>query len=117
MVSDLAIALGTRLGRSGRAVRILRPAYSAWLNAAYCRRGMPWRLNGEPLRIHPAVRHLIPQDNERPLFEYLRAGIRPGDLIPEVNHHGDRSAWVSLSVFAGVALFFGAHQILHAILE
>jgi FkbM family methyltransferase len=84
MLSDLAIALGNRLGRGGRAVRILRPAYSAWLNAAYGGRGMPWRLNGEPLRIHPAVRHLIPQDNERPLFEHLRAGIRPGDLIFDI---------------------------------
>lgn len=84
MLSDLAIALGNRLGRSGRAVRILRPAYAAWLNAAYGRSGMPWRLNGEPLRIHPAVRHLIPQENERPLFEYLRAGIRPGDLIFDI---------------------------------
>jgi FkbM family methyltransferase len=84
MLSDLAIALGNRLGRSGRAVRVLRPAYSAWLNAAYGRRGMPWRLNGEPLRVHPAVRHLIPQANERPLFEYLRAGIGPGDLIFDI---------------------------------
>src|SRR5262245_29007169 len=84
MLSDLAIALGTRLGRSGRAVRMLRPAYSAWLHAAYGRRGMPWRLNGEPLRIDPAVRHLIPQDNERPLFEYLRAAVRPGDLVFDV---------------------------------
>jgi FkbM family methyltransferase len=84
MLSDLAVALGNRLGRSGRAVRILRPAYSAWLNAAYGRRGMPWRMNGEPLRIHPGVRHLIPQDNERPLFEYLRAAIRPGDLVFDV---------------------------------
>ena len=83
-MSDLAIALGDRLGRHGRAVRIFRPAYSAWLNVAYGSSGLPWRLNGEPLRIHPAVRHLIPQDNERPLFEYLRAGIRPGDLVFDI---------------------------------
>ena len=71
MLGDLAIALGNRLGRNGRAVRILRPAYSAWLNAAYGRRGISWWVNGERLRIHPAVRHLIPQDNERSLFDYL----------------------------------------------
>ena len=65
-------------------MRILRPAYSAWLNAAYGRRGIAWRVNGEPLRIHPAVRHLIPQDNERPLFEYLRAAIGPGDLVFDI---------------------------------
>lgn len=63
---------------------MLRPAYSAWLNAAYGRRGISWWVNGERLRIHPAVRHLIPQDNERSLFEYLRAAIRPGDLVFDV---------------------------------
>jgi len=80
MLSDFAIELGNRFGRSGQTVRMVRPLYSAWLNAAYGRRGMPWRLNGEGLRIHPTVRHLIPQENERPLFEYLRSAIRPGDL-------------------------------------
>jgi zinc transporter ZupT len=43
--------------------------------------------------------------------------VAASDLIPEVNHHGDRSPWVSLSVFAGVALFFGASQVLHSVLE
>jgi FkbM family methyltransferase len=54
------------------------------LNAAYGRRGMPWRLNGEPLRIHPTVRHLIPQENERQLFDYLRSALRPGDLVFDI---------------------------------
>ena len=53
MLSDLAIAVGDRLGRNGQAVNVLRPAYGAWLSAVYGRRGMPWRLNGEPLRIDP----------------------------------------------------------------
>ena len=35
------------------------------------------------------------------------------DLIPEVNHHGGNRPLVSLSIFAGVALFFGAHTLLH----
>ena len=84
MLSDLAIGLGDRFGRTGHTVRILRPAYAAWLNAAYGRRGMPWRLNGEPLRIHPTVRHLIPQENERSLFDYLRSAMRPGDLVFDI---------------------------------
>ncbi len=42
--------------------------------------------------------------------------VAASDLIPEVNHHGGRSPWVSLSVFAGVALFFGTHFLLHAVL-
>jgi len=43
--------------------------------------------------------------------------VAASDLIPEVNHHGGRSPWVSLSVFAGVALFFATHQLLHAVVE
>ncbi len=42
--------------------------------------------------------------------------VAASDLIPEVNHHGGKSPLVSLSVFAGVALFFlistGVHEIL-----
>jgi len=43
--------------------------------------------------------------------------VAASDLIPEVNHHGGRSAWVSLSVFAGVALFFLVHSAVHSILD
>lgn len=41
--------------------------------------------------------------------------VAASDLIPEVNHHHGVSIWGSLAVFAGVALFFGAHFVLHAI--
>ena len=41
--------------------------------------------------------------------------VAASDLIPEVNHHGGPNPWVSLSVFGGVALFFAAHQLLHAV--
>ena len=40
--------------------------------------------------------------------------VAASDLIPEVNHHGGNSPWVSLSVFAGVALFFLTHLLLHS---
>lgn len=39
--------------------------------------------------------------------------VAASDLIPEVNHHGGKSPMVSLSVFAGVALFFGTQFLLH----
>jgi zinc transporter ZupT len=42
--------------------------------------------------------------------------VAASDLIPEVNHHGGHRPGVSMSVFAGVALFFGAHFLLHAVL-
>jgi len=39
--------------------------------------------------------------------------VAASDLIPEVNHHGGKSPVISLSVFAGVALFFGTQFLLH----
>jgi len=48
-----------------------------------------------------------------PLAGGVTLYVAASDLIPEVNHHGGRSPWVSLSVFAGVALFFATHQLLH----
>jgi zinc transporter ZupT len=38
--------------------------------------------------------------------------VAASDLIPEVNHHGGKSPLVSLSVFAGVAIFFATHYLL-----
>jgi zinc transporter ZupT len=43
--------------------------------------------------------------------------VAASDLIPEVNHHGGKRPLVSLSVFAGVALFFLVHYILHSVLD
>jgi zinc transporter ZupT len=39
--------------------------------------------------------------------------VAASDLIPEINHHGGKSPFVSLSVFAGVALFFLIHYGVH----
>jgi zinc transporter ZupT len=39
--------------------------------------------------------------------------VAASDLIPEVNHHGGQKPLVSFSVFAGVALFFVIHLLLH----
>jgi len=43
--------------------------------------------------------------------------VAASDLIPEVNHHGGKRPLVSMSVFAGAALFFVLHYALHGILE
>ncbi|HEV7644225.1 MAG TPA: ZIP family metal transporter [Pyrinomonadaceae bacterium] len=42
--------------------------------------------------------------------------VAASDLIPEVNHHGGKNPLVSLFVFAGVALFFLIHYLLHILL-
>lgn len=50
-----------------------------------------------------------------PLASGVTLYVAASDLIPEVNHHGGRRPLVSLSVFAGVALFFGIHLVVHQI--
>ena len=52
-----------------------------------------------------------------PLASGVTLYVAASDLIPEVNHHGGKRPLVSLSVFAGVALFFVLHFILHSFLE
>lgn len=52
-----------------------------------------------------------------PLASGVTLYVAASDLIPEVNHHGGKRPLVSLSVFAGVALFFILHYTLHSILE
>lgn len=43
--------------------------------------------------------------------------VAASDLIPEVNHHGGKRPFVSLSVFGGVALFFIIHTLVHELFE
>lgn len=52
-----------------------------------------------------------------PLASGVTLYVAASDLIPEVNHHGGKKPLVSMSVFAGVALFFVLHFILHSFLE
>jgi len=52
-----------------------------------------------------------------PLASGVTLYVAASDLIPEVNHHGGHRPLVSISVFAGVALFFGIHFAVHQLLE
>lgn len=52
-----------------------------------------------------------------PLASGVTLYVAASDLIPEVNHHGGKKPLVSMSVFAGVALFFIFHLVLDAILN
>ncbi len=52
-----------------------------------------------------------------PLAGGVTLYVAASDLIPEVNHHGGNRPLVSFSVFAGVALFFGAHFLLHGLID
>jgi zinc transporter ZupT len=48
-----------------------------------------------------------------PLASGVTLYVAASDLIPEVNHHGGKRPLVSISVFAGVALFFVIHLAMH----
>ena len=48
-----------------------------------------------------------------PLASGVTLYVAASDLIPEVNHHGGKRPLVSISVFAGVALFFVIHLLMH----
>ncbi len=52
-----------------------------------------------------------------PLASGVTLYVAASDLIPEVNHHGGKRLLVSISVFAGVALFFLIHFALHEFLN
>jgi FkbM family methyltransferase len=71
-----------RLG-AGRAAATARSLYLRWLELRHGRRGVPWSLHDEPLRIDPRVRHLLPSSAEPALFAYLRRAIGPGDVVVE----------------------------------
>ena len=51
-----------------------------------------------------------------PLASGVTLYVAASDLIPEVNHHGGKRPLVSISVFAGVALFFAIHLLIHQVL-
>ena len=51
-----------------------------------------------------------------PLASGVTLYVAASDLIPEVNHHGGKRPLVSLSVFAGVALFFLIHFAVHSVI-
>lgn len=51
-----------------------------------------------------------------PIASGVTLYVAASDLIPEVNHHGGKRPLVSLSVFAGVALFFAIHLSVHRLI-
>jgi len=51
-----------------------------------------------------------------PIASGVTLYVAASDLIPEVNHHGGQRPLVSISVFAGVALFFAIHLLVHQLI-
>jgi len=52
-----------------------------------------------------------------PIASGVTLYVAASDLIPEVNHHGGRRPLISISIFAGVALFFLRHFLLESAFE
>ena len=63
---------------------LLSASYGRLLGACYSRRGLPWKVHDELVRIDPGVRYLVPHDAEPALFGFLKRTIRPGDVILDV---------------------------------
>ncbi len=51
-----------------------------------------------------------------PLASGVTLYVAASDLIPEVNHHGGKRPLVSISVFAGVAIFFAIHFVVNQLM-
>jgi FkbM family methyltransferase len=77
-------SIAGRLRERMRGWAAARGAYAAYLQAVHGRRGLPWNVNGEWIRIDPRLRHFIPHASEPDLFSFLRATIRPGDLVLDI---------------------------------
>ena len=63
---------------------LLSASYGRLLSASYSRRGLPWKVHDELVRIDPRVRYLVPHHAETALFGFLKRTIRPGDVILDV---------------------------------
>ena len=77
-VRIFAAGLGTSVHATARR------AYAAALRARYSGRGMPWRVHDQTIRIDPGVRHLVPHDSERPLYEFVRSHVGAGARVLDV---------------------------------
>ena len=63
---------------------LLSASYGRLLGACYSRRGLPWKVHDELVRIDPRVRYLVPHETEPALFAFLKHTIRPSDVILDV---------------------------------
>lgn len=67
-----------------RARALASGPYGRVLQAVYAKRGLPWKVHDEVVRIDPGARHLVPHAPEAALFGFLRQTIRPGDIVLDV---------------------------------
>jgi FkbM family methyltransferase len=64
--------------------RAARGAYALALRGRYGRRGMPWRVHDQTVRIDPRVRRFVPHESECALYDFLRSHVTPGSQVLDV---------------------------------
>ena len=69
---------------ASRARSLASVPYSRVLQLLYSKRGLPWKVHDEVVRVDPGARHLVPHEPEPGLFEFLRSTIQPGDVVLDV---------------------------------
>lgn len=67
-----------------RARSLAVESYGRILNALYSKRGLPWRVHDEVVRVDPRARHLVPHEPEPALVGFLKQAIRPGDVVLDI---------------------------------
>jgi FkbM family methyltransferase len=72
------------LGRDSWLVRTLRPAYEGALDWMSGGGGIPWAINGVMYRADPRFRHMLGQQYDRPVADFLRQRVRPGSVCFDV---------------------------------
>jgi FkbM family methyltransferase len=63
---------------------VARGAYAIALRGRYARRGMPWRVHDQTVRIDPDVRRFVPHESECALYEYLQSHVTTGSHVLDV---------------------------------
>lgn len=84
MLAEVGHILGDRLGRDRGVGAALQPIYAWCLKVAFGRRGLAWHVNGDPLRIDPSARRMMPHENEPDLFAYLREHVQQGQVVIDI---------------------------------
>ena len=83
-IQDLARWISGRLGRDSWFICKARPFYERALAALAPSSAVPRSINGEPFRIDPRYRHLLSENYERPVADFLKRNVRPGDVCFDV---------------------------------
>ncbi|MEP6506591.1 MAG: FkbM family methyltransferase [Gemmatimonadales bacterium] len=76
--------LTKRVGHDSAAVRMFRPPYETFLEAASGGRGIPWEINGESFRIDPRHRHRMGHEYEPEVAAAICERLSPGMTFVDV---------------------------------